>query len=134
MSFTIHGVGVSAGVAIGHSRLISHALLEVEHYQVAPAMGAEEVLRFEDAVQTVRQDLDEIRRGLSKSAPAEMGAFIDTHLMILADSSLSETPKKIIRSESCNAEWALKQQLDSIVVQFEEIEDDYLRERKSDVV
>jgi phosphotransferase system enzyme I (PtsI) len=54
--------------------------------------------------------------------------------MILADSSLSEAPKKIIRAESCNAEWALKQQLDSIVAQFEQIEDDYLRERKSDVV
>ncbi len=134
MSFTIHGVGVSAGIAIGHSRLISHALLEVAHYQIVPDLVAEEVLRFEDAVQSVKQDLVDIRRGLSKTAPAEMGAFIDTHLMILADSSLSETPKKIIRSESCNAEWALKQQLDSIVAQFEEIEDDYLRERKSDVV
>src|SRR3978361_109529 len=134
MSFTIHGVGVSAGIAIGRSRLISHALLEVAHYQIPQDLVAEEVLRFEEAVQSVKQDLGDIRRNLSKTAPAEMGAFIDTHLMILADSSLSETPKKIIRSESCNAEWALKQQLDSIVVQFEEIEDDYLRERKSDVV
>jgi phosphotransferase system enzyme I (PtsI) len=134
MSFTIHGVGVSAGIAIGHSRLISHALLEVAHYQIPKELVADEVLRYENAIQSVRKDLKEIRRSLSKAAPAEMGAFIDTHLMILADSSLSETPKKIIRKENCNAEWALKQQLDSIVAQFEEIEDDYLRERKSDVV
>lgn len=134
MSFTIHGVGVSAGIAIGHSRLISHALLEVAHYQIAKGLVEEEVLRYEDAVQSVSRDLKEIRRSLSKAAPAEIGAFIDTHLMILADSSLSEAPKKTIRKESCNAEWALKQQLDSIVAQFEEIEDDYLRERKSDVV
>jgi phosphoenolpyruvate-protein phosphotransferase (PTS system enzyme I) len=134
VSFTIHGVGVSAGIAIGRSRLISHALLEVAHYQVAKDLVGEEVTRFENAVKSVKKDLADIRRNLSKTAPAEMGAFIDTHLMILDDSSLSETPKKIIRKESCNAEWALKQQLDSIVAQFEEIEDDYLRERKSDVV
>ncbi len=54
--------------------------------------------------------------------------------MMLADKSLSETPKDIIRSEQCNAEWAIKLQMDDIVEQFEQIEDEYLRERKQDVI
>ncbi|TSA49787.1 MAG: phosphoenolpyruvate--protein phosphotransferase [Nitrosomonadales bacterium] len=134
MSFTMHGVGVSGGIAIGQAHLVSHALLEVAHYVLPPHLLDDEIARFEQALETVRQDLASVRDQLPRNAPAEMGAFVNTHLMILADKSLSEIPKHIIRAEHCNAEWALKQQMDDLVAQFEEIEDDYLRERKFDVV
>ncbi len=130
----MHGVGVSTGIAIGHAHLVSHALLEVAHYVVPDELIETEVIRFAQAVETVCNDLDGIRRSLPPNAPAEMGAFVSTHLMILADRALSELPKDIIRTESCNAEWALKQQMDDLVAQFEEIDDDYLRERKHDVI
>lgn len=134
MSFTMHGVAVSSGIAIGHAHLVSHALLEVVHYQVPKKLIEQEVTRFEGAVDKVKQDLDVIRRQLPAGSPAEIGAFVNTHLMILADKHLSEEPKRIIREEQCNAEWAIKQQMDDLVQQFEQIEDEYLRERKQDVV
>ena len=43
-------------------------------------------------------------------------------------------PREIIAEQRCNAEWALTQQMDVLVEQFDEIEDPYLRERKADVV
>ena len=134
MSFTMHGVGVSSGIAIGHAHLVSHALLEVAHYQIPKSAVAQEIARFEQAVETVRQDLENIRSQLPVSAPAELSAFVSTHLMILADKTLSEEPKNIIRAELCNAEWAVKQRMEDVVAQFEQIEDEYLRERKQDVV
>ncbi|HQR60787.1 MAG TPA: phosphoenolpyruvate-utilizing N-terminal domain-containing protein, partial [Methylophilaceae bacterium] len=134
MSFTMHGVAVSSGIAIGQAHLVSHALLEVAHYQVPRHLIEAEVVRFGEAVDTVRYDLEGIRASLPANAPAELGSFVGTHIMILADKALSEAPKQIIRDEMCNAEWALKQQMDDLVGQFEEIEDDYLRERKFDVV
>jgi phosphotransferase system enzyme I (PtsI) len=134
MSFTMHGVGISSGIAVGRALLVSHALLEVAHYQLPKHLLEQEVLRFEQAIVTVKADLESIRRQLPANAPAEMGAFVSTHLMILSDKALSEVPKDIIRAELCNAEWALKQQMDELVAQFEEIEDEYLRERKQDVV
>ena len=70
----------------------------------------------------------------SGDAPAEFGAFLDVHWMILNDPTLSEVPKKIIAEQRCNAEWALTQQMNVLVEQFEQIEDPYLRERKADVV
>lgn len=133
-SFTIHGVGVSSGIAIGHAHLISNALLEVVHYQLPKHLIDEEVLRFSDAITSVKHDLEVINSSLRKNSPAELSAFIGTHLMMLADKSLSEVPKDIIRSEHCNAEWAIKLQMDDIVEQFEAIEDEYLRERKQDVI
>lgn len=134
MSFTMHGVGVSSGIAIGHAHLVSHALLEVAHYVVPSHLVEDEVKRFTQAVETVREDLETVRRQLPANAPAELGSFVGTHLMILADKALSEAPIDIIRDEQCNAEWALKQQMDDLIEQFDEIEDEYLRERKFDVV
>jgi phosphotransferase system enzyme I (PtsI) len=94
----------------------------------------DEIIRFSNAIFTVKQDLGKINSGLRKNAPAELSAFIGTHLMMLEDKSLSEIPKDIIKNERCNAEWAIKLQMDDIVEQFELIEDEYLRERKQDVI
>lgn len=133
-SFSMHGVGVSSGIAIGHAHLISHALLEVVHFKIDADGVDEEIARFERAIGLVKQDLEQLKAQLPKNAPAELSAFINTHLAMLTDKSLSEAPKTIIRNELCNAEWALKQQMDDIVAQFDAIEDAYLRERKQDVV
>jgi phosphotransferase system enzyme I (PtsI) len=134
MSFTMHGVGVSGGIAIGRAHLVSHALLEVAHYVVPKTLISQEVLRFNQAIKTVKLDLENIRQQLSPNAPAELSSFINTHLMILADRALSVVPVEIIQKELCNAEWALKKQMDDLVEQFEKIDDEYLRERKQDVV
>jgi phosphotransferase system enzyme I (PtsI) len=134
MSFTIHGIGVSGGVAIGHAHLLSHAGLEVPRYDVPPHQAAEESARFDAAIHQVRAELEELRASVPATAPAEIGAFINLHQMILNDSTLSVAPRRVIETENCNAEWALKLQTDALVARFDEIEDEYLRERKSDVV
>jgi phosphotransferase system enzyme I (PtsI) len=130
----MHGVAVSGGIAIGRAHLVSHALLEVAHYVVPEDLIPQEIQRFNEAVAAVREDLETIRLQLPVNAPSELGSFINTHLMILADRALSVAPAEIIQSELCNAEWALKQQMDDLVEQFEKIDDEYLRERKQDVV
>ena len=134
MSFTIHGIGVSGGIAIGHAHLVSHAKLEVSRHDVPAEQTAEECARFDLAVQTVHGELDQLRSSVPAGAPAEFAAFIDLHLMILDDSTLSAVPRTIIETEHCNAEWALKIQTDELLQQFDAIEDSYLRERRADVI
>lgn len=132
MSFTLHGLAVSSGIAIGQAHLISQATLEVSHLVIAQRMVEKEVARFEAALARVRSEFGVIRNGLGK-APTDIGAFIDLHLMILSDPELSEVPKQIIRERRCNAEWAIVQQMEILVDQFEKIDDIYLRERSYDV-
>ncbi len=134
MSFSIHGVGVSSGIAIGHAHLVSHALLEVVHYVVPQDLIEQEIARYDQAVASVKHDLQQVSKHLPSKAPKELEAFIHTHLLLLNDHSIKDDPKHIIRNEKCNAEWALKQQLESIVEQFDQIQDEYLRERKQDVI
>jgi len=130
----MHGTPVSGGIAIGHAHLVSHAKLEVAHYVVPQYQIAEESARFDAALKTVRAELEELRTQIPTNAPQEFEAFLNLHLMILNDATLSKTPRQIIETEQCNAEWALKIQMDTLLGQFDRIDDGYLRERKADVV
>jgi len=135
MSFVLHGIGVSGGIAIGRAQLISHATLEVAHYSISPEQVSAEIDRLTHAIGTVQRELESLHGQMTAGdAPAEFGAFLDVHWMILNDPTLHEVPKRTIAEQLCNAEWALTQQLAVLVEQFDSIEDPYLRERKADVV
>ena len=136
VTFALHGIGVSGGIAIGRAQLVSHATLEVAHYVVPASRVDHEVGRLELAIDEVQKELTALHGAMTRSGevPGEFGAFLDVHWMILNDPTLSEAPKKIILEQRCNAEWALTQQMGVLVEQFEQIEDAYLRERKADIV
>ena len=133
MTFALHGIPVSKGVAIGRAVLISRAALEVSHYLVEPGKEEAEAKKLLGAFDQVRLELDQLRQGLPKDAPQEMAAFLDVHGMILADPALAEKPLKLIRTQRLNAAWALTTELNDLLEQFAEIEDPYLKERANDI-
>ncbi len=134
-SFALHGIGVSGGIAIGRAQLVSHATLEVAHYSIPAGRVDAEIARLGNALAEVKSELEGLHGTMTAGdAPAEFGAILDVHAMILSDPTLAEVPKRLIAEQRCNAEWALTQQMNVLIDQFEEIEDAYLRERKADVV
>jgi phosphoenolpyruvate-protein phosphotransferase (PTS system enzyme I) len=133
VAFTIHGIAVSGGIAIGHAHLVSGASLEVDHFRIPEGFVAREIKRFDKAVKKVRAELDALAASVKDEVPAELNAFVTMHRMILDDPMISEVPRDVIRRQSCNAEWALKVELDALLAEFENVQDAYLRERKSDV-
>lgn len=132
-SFTLHGIPVSRGISIGRAHLLTPAALDVKHYLVPEEQVEAEVKRLQDAIAQVHRDLQALWTELPKDAPTELGAFIDVHALILSDPMISEAPLDIIRARHYNAEWALVTQIDELSAQFDEIEDEYLRERKHDI-
>ncbi|RBA24426.1 phosphoenolpyruvate--protein phosphotransferase [Herminiimonas fonticola] len=132
-SFTLHGIPVSRGIAIGRAHILAPAALDVQHYLIADDQVEAEVARLQCAITAVHAELQTIWNELPQDAPAELGAFIDVHALILSDPMISEMPLDIIRSRYYNAEWALVTQIEELSSQFEEIEDAYLRERKADI-
>ena len=133
MSFTLHGIPVSRGIAIGRAYLIAPAALDVDHYLIEPSQIEGEVERFRAAQRLVHQELDDLRADLSADAPSEMGAFIDVHSMILNDAMLVQETIDLIRTRRYNVEWALTEQLERLSRHFDDVEDEYLRERKADI-
>lgn len=133
MTFALHGIPVSKGIAIGKAVLISRAALEVSHHLVEAGKEEAEAQKLLDAFDQVRLELEQLRLGLPKDAPQEMAAFLDVHGMILADPALAEKPIKLIRTQRLNAAWALTTELNDLLEQFADIEDAYLKERANDI-
>jgi len=131
--FTMHGIGVSGGIAIGHAHLFLGMSSEVDHYEIPSHDVGREQRRYDRAVKEVRDELKELADSVRHSAAAELAPFVNVHLMLLEDAAFSEAPREIIAEQRCNAEWALRAQLDELTAQFDDIQDEYLREREADV-
>ncbi len=133
MPFSLHGIGVSRGYAIGRTYLLQRNQPEITEYTIPDAIIEDEVQRFLNSLEIARRQLRDVRVQVPPTAPTEVAAFIDTHLLMLEDATFTEAPIKLIRTRKCNAEWALKIQRDLLVQVFEDMDDPYLRTRKDDV-
>jgi phosphotransferase system enzyme I (PtsI) len=133
MTFSIHGLAVARGIAIGRAVLVASSRVDVAHYFIKPEQVPAEIERMRSARDAVIDELQRLQRDMPKDAPHELAALLDVHLMLLMDEELNTSVVHWIKDRLYNAEWALSSQLEIIARQFDEMDDPYLRERKADV-
>ncbi len=133
MTFSVHGLAVSRGIAIGRAVLVASSRADVAHYFIDATKTAEEIQRLRVARDAVSEEIARVQRDLPKDAPHELSALLDVHLMLLQDEQLISGVKHWIKDRLYNAEWALTTQYEIIARQFDDMEDEYLRERKADL-
>jgi phosphotransferase system enzyme I (PtsI) len=137
MTFAIHGLAVARGIAIGRAVLVASSRVDVAHYFIDPTKVEAEIDRIRNGRNAVVDEIHRLQQAVAhmgpKDAPHELTALLDVHLMLLQDESLVEGVKHWITERLYNAEWALTTQLEVISRQFDEMEDEYLRERKADL-
>ena len=133
MTFSVHGLAVSRGVAIGRAVLVASSRADVAHYFIDPDKSDNEITRVRVARNAVTEEITRLQKDLPKDAPHELAALLDVHLMLLQDEMLISGVKHWIVDRRYNAEWALTTQFEIIARQFDEMEDEYLRERKADL-
>ena len=133
MTFSVHGLAVSRGIAIGRAVLVASSRADVAHYFIDPSKTSEEIQRVRVARNAAAEEIARVQRDLPKDAPHELSALLDVHLMLLADELLGDGVKRWITERLYNAEWALTTQYEIIARQFDDMEDEYLRERKADL-
>lgn len=133
MSFSIHGLAVARGIAIGRAVLVASSRVDVAHYFIDVQQISAEIKRLALARDAVNAELQALHDNLPKDSPPELEAILEVHLMLLQDEMLAEGVTHWIKDRLYNAEWALTSQLDVVTRQFDEMEDAYLRERKGDL-
>ena len=133
MTFSVHGLAVARGIAIGRAVLVASSRVDVAHYFIKTDQVDGEIDRLKRAKEVVFQEVQRLQLALPKDAPTELAALLDVHLMLLQDELLAEGVAHWISDRLYNAEWALTSQLDVVARQFDEMEDLYLRERKADL-
>jgi phosphotransferase system enzyme I (PtsI) len=133
MTFSIHGLAVARGVAIGRAVLVASSRVDVAHYFIEPEQVPAEIERLRRARDEVVHELQKLQKDMPKDAPHELTALLDVHLMLLQDMELTAGVRQWIEERYYNAEWAVTSQLEVIARQFDEMEDPYLRERIADM-
>lgn len=126
------GIGVSPGISIGEICLINRQFRVVE-WQIEDYEVEDELERFALALDQAKLQLRQVKeRVASKPHLREHLYILDTHLLILEDEMLTQQTVEEIKNR-INAEGALKRTLAKLRQMFDSIEDEYLRERRSDV-
>lgn len=133
MAFSVSGIPVGRGIAIGRAWVLAPASLDVPRRSLHPEESPREVERLYLAVAAVDEEFERIRQEIGKEVAAELRAFLDLQAIVLHDPLLIEATRDRILAEHCNAEWALVQQYETVAEQFDTIDDAYLRERRTDV-
>lgn len=133
MTFAIHGLAVSRGIAIGRAVVVAASRVEVRHYFIETSQVEAELARARQARNAVVDELQRLVSDLPDDVPGELGALLEVHLMLLQDEVLAAGVRHWVAERLYNAEWALVTQLEQISRQFDEMEDPYLRERKADL-
>jgi phosphoenolpyruvate-protein phosphotransferase (PTS system enzyme I) len=127
------GIPVSAGVCRGKILVLDRARPTVSRMKVPDDAAPEEVNRLERALVQTRHQLLEVQRRVSEGMGAAEGGIFDAHLLVLEDRTLLDEVVRIIQDEKVNAEFAFQSVAERYASTLAAIEDDYLRERASDM-
>jgi phosphotransferase system enzyme I (PtsI) len=129
----IQGIGASPGIVVGKAYLVERSKVRLPQKQIASIQVEEEVKRFLSAIQESQNQLTEIKEKILDPEVRKHSFILDVHSMILNDEMLLQDTVDTIRKKKVNAEWALDLTLEKLDTAFKAIEDEYLRERNSDL-
>jgi phosphotransferase system enzyme I (PtsI) len=129
----IQGIGASPGIIIGKAYLVERFKVRLPQKRIDPGQVEGEVKRFLDAIQESRGQLTEIKEKILDPQVRKHSFILDVYLMILDDEMLIQDTVDTIRQKEVNSEWALDLTLEKLDTAFKAIEDEYLRERRSDL-
>ena len=130
---TLKGTPGSPGIVFGKAYLVDRKILKIPRNSIAEADTEHEVRRFYKAVEQSKAQLLETKQRIDRIDGKDHIFIIDTHLMIMEDEVVLDDVSATVRTEQINAEWALKKVFDRLKKAFDNIDDEYLRERKNDL-
>jgi phosphotransferase system enzyme I (PtsI) len=133
MTLALTGHGVARGIAIGRCHVVVRNELEIGEHRIEPGQAEKEIKRFRKAVNAALQQLTELAARMDKNVPVPASEILQTHILMLNDSTIRKNTEDHIRDELCNAEWALQTQLESVLAEFRTMDDEYIRTRGEDI-
>lgn len=128
-----NGIAASPGIAEGRVFLLTQRELTVPKYKIAESDREDEVARFEAAIVETRKQIQGIRDQIKGSLGEEEARIFDAHLMVLEDEALIGDSIRAMDDSHENIESALWEVGQRYVAFFDKIDDEYLRERASDI-
>jgi phosphotransferase system enzyme I (PtsI) len=134
VTLALTGHGVARGIAIGRCHIVVRSELDIGEYSIAPDQVDREIRRYREAVEAARDQLRELAGRMDQNVTASASEILQTHILMLEDSTIRSNTEDHIRNQLCNAEWALQTQLEAVLLEFRSLEDEYIRTRGEDIM
>jgi phosphotransferase system enzyme I (PtsI) len=129
----LRGIGASPGISIARALVLQHETAPTYRLLVARGELTAECARFQAALRLSVRQLKEIKARIVETLGKEHGYVFDAQLLMLQDPLLVDGILSTIRRDRVNAEWAVETTLKQLAAVFDDLKDEYLRERKGDV-
>lgn len=129
----VQGIAASPGIAYGQVFLYLKSDLELPSYQVDPDKRPAEVARFEQALLLTREQITKIRDEVEKNLGADEARIFDAHLLVLEDQALITESIREFENTGRNIETCFNAVAQRYIKAFDQIDDEYLRERAGDL-
>ncbi|NIO49225.1 MAG: phosphoenolpyruvate--protein phosphotransferase [Candidatus Aminicenantes bacterium] len=131
--FRLRGIGVSPGIALGEVLLTERVIFTERKESISPDKVEQELKRLKRAIKRTKEQLTHIKDQIKKKMGEEYSFIFEAHLLILEGKSLHSDFERIIKEENCRAEWSLSRVHDKYGKLFESLNDEYFKQRKSDI-
>lgn len=132
-SVSFQGIGASPGVAVGNAFVIDSRKVRTPKVKLKPSEVEGEVMRFKTAITLSDRQLEDLKVKLSTGAENEHALILEAHRMMLHDPMFIVEVSRLIKEDNVNAEWAVRRVGRRLSHQFDNLDDEYFRERKSDI-
>ncbi len=129
----LQGISASNGIAYGPVFLYIKSDVEIPTYEVDADKRIEEIARFEHALLVTRQQIQKIQDEVEKNLGADEARIFDAHLLVLEDQALISETIREFETTSQNIETCFNGVSQRYIKAFDEIDDEYLRERAGDI-
>jgi phosphotransferase system enzyme I (PtsI) len=129
----VQGISASNGIAYGEIFLYLQTELEVPAYGVDAGRRVEEIARFEQGLVATRQQITKIKNEVEHNLGPDEARIFDAHLMVLEDQALIGETIREFESTGANIETCFNNVSQRYIKAFDEINDEYLRERAGDL-
>lgn len=125
------GIAASHGIAFGHAFMINEPTFQFTETKVINIEAEQQ--KFDDALEVSLQEIAELREKVASEQNDESAAIFDAHHMLLNDPEVIQSVHQLIAQEQMNAAWALKETIAQYIALFEQLDDDYMKERITDI-
>lgn len=133
MTLALTGIGTSTGIGLGRVHRLVPGELEIPEYHLDPTDVQGEQKRFRQAVKQVERYLEDVHKRLDERTGQATAEFLEAHRLMLRDDMLFQATLDLVAAQRLNAEWALARQQETLLAEFERMDDEYLAARREDI-
>jgi len=128
-----HGISASPGIVISKAFLYKEETFSIPRYEIGEEDIEHEILRYKKAIHVAAEELNELKKKITREHSQDEARFLDSHILMLYDPMFTDQVYEKLRNARTNIEWVVQNVVEDLIDKLNASSDTYLRERSMDI-